>query len=495
MFRDVVKGLARNASAMMIQQVVTWGSTFFIILMLPRYLGPVQWGWVFLGLSIYQIFGLFVAYGGSYLVAKDVARYPDRTPQLLVDAIAFRFIFSILSIAIIVAFTFVAGYSSDVRLIVIIYAISLTWNSGSPVLYAVFQGRELMKYTSAAAIVERITQVIVVAVGVYVHASVFVIVALTMVGNLFGFMVMLGFSRRIVPSWPRAKWSSVEKQMREGLPYFAFALFGVIYYRIDSLMLSKMVTEAVVGYYGAAYRFFDSLNVPYMLSIALYPVLARLWKDEEQTHRRTVVKSLELMILVAIPVTLGVIAFAENIVAIFYGLADYRPTVLLLQILTGTLIFLYVDMVLGTTMIASDRQKQMMFVSIAMIPVNVILNYFMISFCQVQYNNGALGAALATGLTEMAVMATLLNLVPKGVLSGFRMSIIPKGIVAGIVMEGVFLLFGSSTILWPVWLIAGSIAYLITLFFLRVLEPSEEGYLKEVFMSRFTKIAKHSAKP
>ena len=484
MFKDVVKGLARNTSIMMFQQVVTWGSTFVIMMMLPRYLGPIEYGWVFLAGSVTAIFGMLVSYGGSYLVAKKVARDPDGTGQIMVDSIAFRFLFALLSIVAIVGFTFVAGYSAELRLLIFIYAIGLMWESGGTVLYACYQGRELMKYTSVSAIVERLLQVIVIVATVHAKANVFVISIFGLAANFVAFAVLLGFSRRIVLSVPRIQWQSVRKELREGLPYFLFALFGTVYYRIDSLMLSRMTPELVVGWYGAAYRLFEILNFPYILTIALFPVLARLWKTEEQMQRRTMLKSLELVILVAIPVTVGVIVYAHRIVSLFYGLPAYGPTVVLLQILVGGIILLYVNMVISTTLIAMDRQTGMMILSLVSIPLNVILNYFMIPYCQVHYNDGAIGAAIATGLTELVVMITVLNMLPEGILSTFRFSILAKGALAGFFMAAILLILDSTTLLWPVSLVIGSSCYITALLLMRILEPAEEAFLKELVMTR-----------
>ncbi len=67
-------------------------------------------------------------------------------------------------------------------------------------------------------------------------------------------------------------WKST---MREAIPYGLSGIFVMIYYWIDSIMLSAMVGNEVVGYYNAAYRIiaiFLSFHTLFILSI--FPVMA-----------------------------------------------------------------------------------------------------------------------------------------------------------------------------------------------------------------------------
>ena len=47
--------------------------------------------------------------------------------------------------------------------------------------------------------------------------------------------------------------------VRNAIPFFAFWVLGSLYYRLDTILLSKLTGAAVLGWYGAAYRLFDTL--------------------------------------------------------------------------------------------------------------------------------------------------------------------------------------------------------------------------------------------
>lgn len=473
MFRSTAKGIAKNLSIMSLQLAITWSSSFLLMLFLPRYLGPIEYGRLYLAATISGMFQILVSYGGNHLITKSVSRAPEETGQILVDALALRLILAAVSIIAIVVLTYVLDYGNDVRTIIVVYSLGLLFWSGITTLYAGYQGKELLKYTSIGAVAEK---VFVSALGiplVVLGAKATALSVVVVVSFLLNFSVLIAYRNRIISSLPRVNWRKAIGQLHEGLPYFLFTVFGVIYYRIDSLMLSKMTPEAIVGYYGSAYRFFETLNFPYIVTVAIYPVLSRLWNEEREIHKRTTQKSLEYVILGGVPVGIAVIAFARDIIGLFYGLPEYGPSIILLQLLGAGLPLLYVSMILGTALMASDKQRELMTISLFAIPLNIGLNLVMIPHFQHAMANGAVGAAIATGFTELCVMAASFVLLPRESLQGFRTSVIPKILLGGLLMSAVIWGTGIFGVPWVVCAILGLTTYACTIFFSKTLEPVE----------------------
>lgn len=53
---------------MLIQQLATWTATFVLMLLLPRYLGPVDFGRLYLAMSVAAICQIVVNFGASYSI-------------------------------------------------------------------------------------------------------------------------------------------------------------------------------------------------------------------------------------------------------------------------------------------------------------------------------------------------------------------------------------------------------------------------------------------
>ena len=480
MYREIAYSVARNTSIMLVQLVFTWSSTFLLLLFLPRYLGPVEYGRLNLSITIAWIFGMLISYGGNYLVAKKVARSKDDTAQIAVDAIAFRMLFSVVAFTGMMVVAAFADYPSRVQLLLFIIGWSFPLQAVGQVLYACYQGHEMMKYTSYAQIGNVVTANIMGVLALLMGGGAATIALLSTLGSVVYFATLVGFARRIVPRVPRVNWSDTLHQLKEGFSYFMFAIFTAIYFRIDIVMLSKMAPEQVIGWYSGAYKLFESLNfVPFIYSMAVYPVLSRLWTEEGGAHSRTTQKSLEFIIMAGIPASIAAFALAPDVIPFFFGSSGYTESIVLLQCLSvGTVLF-YVDMVLGTTLIASDKQHKMMIVSLVTIGINIGLNYVLIPRFQKDFGNGAIGSAIATILTEIVVMSSLLSLMPKGILAGFRKVVFLKSAGSGVVLVAFFVASGALGISWFIRGLIAPFVYFGTLLALRTLEPVEERYLRD----------------
>jgi Na+-driven multidrug efflux pump len=165
-------------------------------------------------------------------------------------------------------------------------------------------------------------------------------------------------------------------------------------------------------------------------------------------------------------------------------LTEYGPSVLVLQILSAGLLFLYIDMVLGTTLMSSDRQSQMSVVSMIMICVNIALNFLLIPLFQTRYGNGGVGSAVAIAITELCVMIASLRLMPEGILKGFRTGVVVKSLLSGIAMAGTIVLIRLVDSLWILAACAGPVVYAAALFLMRTFEPGEETFLRGMLALR-----------
>jgi O-antigen/teichoic acid export membrane protein len=481
MNRNIATSVVRNTTVMLAQQLATWASTFVLMLFLPRYLGPAEFGRLFLALSLAMIFGMVVSFGGFQPVAKQVSRSPETAPQTMVDAIGFRLILSLVSMIAMIAFSFIVGYDSQMRIFIAICSLGLLWQGVHTVLYGCYQGFEQLPYTSIGAITERVFVSVVGVGALLLGARTITIAIILTISTLLNTLVLVKFAPRIINSLPRINWKSSFAFFKDAVPYFIFTVFGVIYYRVDTVMLSLFTADNVVGWYGAAYRFFDVLNfLPSIYNIAVFPVLSKMWKKEGDMHARTAQKSMEFLILAGIPISIGVFLFAPEIVRILYGLSGFQPSIVVLQVLCTGLIFLYVDMVLGTTLLASDRQKQLSIVAICATPLNIGLNYFLIPLTQSSMGNGGIGSALATAITEFSVMIAAMSIMPRGIFKGFRYIIIPKAILAGAVMALGVVGLRMAGAHWVAGLAVSPVLYAGTLLAVRTIDPAERDFVRSL---------------
>ncbi len=481
MSSDIAKSVTKNMTVMMGSQVVTWISTFVLMIFLPRYLGSEEYGRLYLAMSVSMMFQVFIEFGGSYFISKEVARFHDRAPEMIVNSIGLRLVLSAGSIVLMIGFSFVAGYAPTVRALIAIFAVARLWEGSLSVFTSSFQGFEKMEYRSLTSITEKVSLTII-GVGALLMGANSVVIALIMsAATLLSFLVGVRYIRIMVPRFPRINWQAGWELARKGVPYLLMSIFAVIYYRVNAVMLSLMAPDAVVGWFGAAFRFFDILMfLPSIFSMAVFPVLARL-SGEENTVTRTTQKSLDFILVAVIPIGISTFVFAGDIISLLFGLKEFSQSIIVLKVLSFGLLLVYVDFVLVTALIAMDKQRQWSIVALSAIPLSVLLNYLLIPYFQNRLGNGGVGSAVATNITELFIMGAAIVLLPKGVFVVSGVPVPLKAVIAGGIMVGSLWFMGDGPIPWMIRGVLGLVVYGVAALSLRVFQPEEIAFFRSFF--------------
>ncbi len=486
------KSITRNTSVMMGAQVITWASSFALLLFLPKYLGSENYGKLFLALSISMMMEVLIDFGGNYLIPKEVSRTKSKTAQVLSNFGVVRALIWFAAMLLLIAFSYLVGYPPVTILLIAILGFSRLWEGAKRVLKSGFQGHERMEFPSIGNIVERVF-IAAFVIGALLLGYGPVAVAIIMaIGVLLNLMVLLFFSKRIVEKFPKVEWTKTKNMIQVSIPYFLWSLFSIIYFRVDAIMLSLLTEDTVVGWYGAAYRFFDIVMVfPSIFTTVVFPIFARLWVEEKDQLYLTFQKSIKFMVILALPVTIGIYFYSNNIVDLFFGLEDYVPSIIILQLFAISIPLVYIDFILGSTILATDKQNKWAMVGLVAIFLNIGLNYIFIPISQVQFGNGGIGAALSTFGTEAFILGCALFMLPKNYNKALGFEYIPNLLASALTMAAI--IWGAEFIGIP-WVISAIIAvivYGVCIINFKVLEQRERAFiLSYISINHLKKIIK-----
>ncbi len=474
MSREIAESVTRNTAVMLGSQAITWASSFVLMLFLPRYLGSDAYGQLFLAMSIAAISQIIIQWGGYYYITKHVAQSRELTAELYSNSVFLRVILWFLTLLLTLVFMKVAGYPAAVNIILLVFTISKLWEETNNVLHRCFQGHEMMKYPAVGNILERVFLVAAAVTALLMGASVVVIAVIMAISTLLNFAVCFRFLPKVISSIPRPEKLKIRTILKDSTPYFLWSLFGVIYYRVDAIMLSFMSPESVVGWYGAAYRFFDIIMfLPSIYNMAIFPVISRLWHDRSDSLGITIQKSLEFILLVGIPLSIGGYLFADIIVTTFYGAKEFGPATGLLQIFFAGILLVYLNFIFAPLILASDRQRYLTVIAFIAMLLNPTLNYFLIPYFQSHYGNGGIGAAFATLVTEYFILVCTILAVPKSVFAFSSGGVLLKGIAAGSVMTAGILILRHLQVHWGAQFVLALLLYPSVLLLLKAVTVEE----------------------
>lgn len=485
MDREIGTSVARNSTVMLGAQCITWLSSFVLLLFLPRYLGSADYGRLYLAMSMAMILSIVIDFGGNYLIPKVVSRSKEKTSQILMSFIGVRSLLWVVVMGMLVLFSFLVDYSATVQTLIIILGVSKLFEGVVKAIRGCFQGYEMMEYPSIGIIAQKVF-IATLAVTALIFGAGSVTVALIMaVGVAVNLVISLKFVPRIIETLPEFKLGISFDLIKTSIPYFLWSVFAVIYYRIDAVMLSIFSTEQVVGWYGGAYRFFDVIMfLPGIFTTVLFPIFSRLTEEEDTRMQATFQKSLKYMLLAGVAMSALFFAFSRDIIGLFYGIDEYGPSVLILQIFAVGIVLVYVDFILGSTILATNRQHMWAGVGFAAILLNVGLNYWMIPYAGQMWGNGGLGAAVATLVTEFFIMVSAFLVLPNQYFKGFTVSIPLKALASGGLLAGLIWFQHQLGIFWIAQIIISLISYLAVCVAFRLITQRELRFIKEFFIKK-----------
>lgn len=166
---------------------------------------------------------------------------------------------------------------------------------------------------------------------------------------------------------------------------------------VDSILIRHFIGVKDLAFYGLAYKIYGNLIQPaYFLINSVFPLMSA----KEGNKKKLFWETAGLMILGAMVVS-GMIYFgAPWIINVLAG-NEFENSVKILRILLVAMVFAYMGHLVGFTLIAKNKQKQILLIGIVSLVINVVGNLITIPHFGIE------GAAWTTALTE-AVAAILM---------------------------------------------------------------------------------------
>lgn len=193
---------------------------------------------------------------------------------------------------------------------------------------------------------------------------------------------------------------NIEKHFKPVAIFFAMSCATTIYTNLDTVMLGFMTSNTDVGYYNAAVKIKSILvSVVTSLGAVLLPRSSYYAEhnriDELQSLSK---KALNFVILIALPLTIYFILFAESGIYFLSG-TEFEGSILPMQIIMPTLLFIGITNILGLQiLIPTGREKIVLYSEIAGAIADLVLNIILIP------KYAAAGAAFGTLIAEFVVL-------------------------------------------------------------------------------------------
>ena len=253
----------------------------------------------------------------------------------------------------------------------------------------------------------------------------------TVASNCINFLHARKFINR-----PMLDHLEFKKHIKPMLLIFSSILAVSVYTNLDTVMLGFISGNREVGLYTVAVKSKTLLlTMVNAISTVLLPRLSYYFSNRmEKEYNRTVKKSISIIFMISVPLTLFFILDAYDCIVILGG-KEYLDATLCMQIIMPILLISGFSNITGNqVLIPHGQDSYFMRAVTAGAIVDLVLNIFMIpSF-------GSIGAAVATLLAEITQMSIQFNYSKKCILPNIQWRTIAKIIasasIAGVIVYG-----------------------------------------------------------
>ena len=375
--------------------------------LVARALGPEGFGEYATVVAYLSTAGILADLGLYALMTREISRPGSREEEVVGYFFTLRLIVAVFFLALATLAAFLFPYSPHIQLGVVIAASGYLFLSLSQILMGIFQKYLQLQKAGLAELAGRAAQLALVwtffSTGQGFYAYLWALVA----GASVVFAINFYFARRLVPFRLRASLMYWKKVLRVAFPIGVSLVFTLLYFKIDTLLLSLLKPAEDVGIYNAAYKVLESIIFfPAMFVGIMLPLLSQAAAAGMGGFEKVFRRAFNVLAIFALPVMAGGILVSSTIIQ-FIGGSEFLASAAPLRVLFLAVAIIFFGTLAGNSVIALNIQKQAMMVYFFGMVLNVIANLIFIP----KYSY--MGAAWTTVVTEALVTFLIFVLIQK----------------------------------------------------------------------------------
>ena len=183
------------------------------------------------------------------------------------------------------------------------------------------------------------------------------------------------------------KFSSL---LRESWPLLIESIIAILVLRFDQIIIKVMLNNHELGIYSAVSRLFQIwFIIPVIVVNSFYPSLIQKFGVNISEFSKEIRKVSLLLMLIAVSIIVVIFFSAPIIIDKMFGV-DYKEGILILQVQSFALIFQFLGILYGRSLIILNKQKLLLFRNVLILGINILINILLINYI------GLMASAIST---------------------------------------------------------------------------------------------------
>lgn len=393
--------LARDVFTLGIARIITLSASLVTTAYLARTIGPDGFGALAVAQAALVYLTILSDSGVTIVAIRELSQNPNAIRPILADVSGLRLTLGVLALAGAVAIAHMLPLSPTARRLCVLLAIALPFQS----ITFDWAFRATRKTLNAAAIQITGAVVVVVLTPLFVRsatqtAHVALVTIFSAILTAFTGWYLLFTSG--LPVRFSFRLSAFHTYMRQALPLCLSSIAITLYTQVNIIILAHMLGDREAGLYSAAWRLSAATTTVFSVYYAAYsPVLMHIYARSPDCIEQTFLNSIRRVTMLAAAVALFGFSLREWIIEALFGIGfvDSIPifSFLLLTSAYTAITDNWIQLVIAS------RKDALLFRTVAIVAVvNLLLCPLLIR------RFGAIGAAYATALAELAARTSLI---------------------------------------------------------------------------------------
>lgn len=405
--------IAKNTFWLFMGQLVSRLFRATIVIYAARVLGAASWGAFSYALGIAAFLTIFSDIGINALITKEASRNPELKNQYLSTAFFTKLgllaIFVIGTIAFFPYLTKIEEAALIMPILIFVFAFDTLRDLGS----ALSRALEKMEVEAGVQIFTNLIIVILGFLFLTANPTSYSLAFAYAIGSGIGLLAILYVLRDHFKNiFSNFSAALIRPIVSTAWPFALLGIMGAILLNTDIIMLGWLRTPEEVGYYSAAQKIVYLLYIlPALLASGLFPVMARLAKNEPGRAKALLEKSIAIVFVIALPVALAGVLLGTPIINLLFGV-EYSAAINTFKILMATILIVYPSTILGNAIFAYDHQRSFVWIVGLTFITNIAFNFLLIPPFGIE------GAAIGTVVTQLLTNALIWRKMKK--ISGFK---------------------------------------------------------------------------
>ena len=376
--------------------------------------GADAYGFYFSLFSFSLLLNILLDAGTTNYNNRIISRDPEKLSPWFSQLFLIRLLLAVVYAVVSFSLAFILGYSNK-QLHLLVFLV-LNQFLASLILFfrSNITGLHLFKTDSVLSIADRVLMILLVGIVLWGHVTgepfriewyVYLQSVSYGIVAVVAFFLVLRRTSFFKPAFDKVFFLRI---IRESFPFAMLTLLMALYYRVDSVMLERMLPDGArqAGIYAQAFRILDAFVMyAYLFSVILLPLFSRMIKENKPVAELLRFAFLLMMIPVLI---LGIttIIFRYPVMDLLY-LKHTDVSANVLGLLMGALIFVSSGYLFGTLLTARGDVKLLSRLAAGGFFLNILMNAILIP----RYHT--IGAASASLITQTGIGVAQIFMVRK----------------------------------------------------------------------------------